>query len=98
MWLRFIVALLVLASLAVASIPLLVLRDLASGGDGYGLCPRGLEGCRTVYTAAPELATLLILLLFALLALLRVTMQVIRRVEQRRRFEETARRLRGATH
>jgi len=77
---------LVLASLAVAAIPLLVLLDLASGSDGYGLCPRGLEGCRTAYTAGPELVAILILLLFGLLALLRVAMRAARSIERRERL------------
>lgn len=79
--LRAVVGLLILAATAVAAIPLLVLLDLASGDDGYGLCPRGLEGCQIAYTAAPELATILVLLLFGLLALLRVTLRMARKVQ-----------------
>jgi len=85
-WIRILVGMLVLASLAVASIPLLVLLDLASGREGYGLCPRGLEGCRTAYTAGPELIAILILLLFGLLALLRVAMRAARGIERRERL------------
>ncbi len=77
--------LLIGAAVALASLPMLVLLDLAAGRDGYGLCPRGLDGCRTAYTAAPELLLILILLLFLVLALLRIAMRTARRLEQAER-------------
>ena len=73
-------------AIALAAVPLIVLLDLAGGQDGYGLCPRGLDGCRTAYTAAPELAVILVLLLFSVLALLRVAMAAARRMERRERI------------
>lgn len=81
-WLRVVLGALLLAIVAVAAVPLLVLLDLASGGTGWGLCPGGLSGCRTTYTAGPELAAALVVALFALVAAVRFTMRSIRRMER----------------
>lgn len=90
-WVRAVVALLIIGAVALAAVPMLVLLDLASGSDGYGLCPRGLDGCRTAYTAAPELAVILVLLLFAVLALLRIAMAAARRAERKERIGQLSR-------
>lgn len=82
-WLRIIIGVLLLAVVAVAVVPLLVLLDLAAGGGGYGLCEEGLEGCEVPYTGWLELAAGLVLVIFGLIALLRLTMRVVRREEQR---------------
>ncbi len=79
---RVALALLLLAIVLVAATPLIVLLDLASGGTGYGLCPEGVEACRSPYTAGPELTVALIVLLFGLVALLRVTLRTMRRAER----------------
>jgi hypothetical protein len=92
-WLRFIIAVLLLAVVAVAAVPLLVLLDLASGGTGYGLCGSGLAGCENGYAAGPELAVGLALLLFGLIATLRLVMRIVRRMERRREIAEATRRL-----
>lgn len=91
--LRLIIAGLLLAVVAVAAVPLLVLLDLASGGTGYGLCGDGLSGCATGYASGPELAIGLALLLFGLTATLRVTMRIVRRMERRREIAEATRRI-----
>lgn len=75
---------LVLAAVALAAVPLFVIYDLASGGDGLGLCPGGLETCSNPYTAAPQLAMLLTLGLLIVLAGLRVTTVALRRYQRRR--------------
>ena len=81
---------LLIAVVLVAVVPLFVLLDLAQGGGGYGLCPEGLDTCDVPYTAWLELAAGLVLVIFGLIALLRLTMRVVRREERRRQAVETA--------
>jgi hypothetical protein len=69
-WLRIVIGVLLIAVVLVSVVPLLVLLDLAQGGDGYGMCPDGLQACDIPYTAW-------------LIALLRLTMKVVRREERR---------------
>lgn len=88
-WLRVIIGVLLIAVLLVAVVPLLVLLDLAAGGGGYGMCPEGLQGCDIPYTAWLELAAGLVLVIFGLIALLRLTMKVVRREERRQQALET---------
>ena len=83
-WLRIVVGVLLIAVVLVAVVPLLVLLDLAQGGDGYGMCVDGLQGCEVPYTSWLELAAGLVLVIFGLIALLRLTMKVVRREERRR--------------
>ncbi|MBM3694940.1 MAG: hypothetical protein FJW79_03270 [Actinobacteria bacterium] len=82
--LRIAVALILAAIVAVALVPLLALLDLAGGGDGLGLCRDGLASCRAAYFEGPEVLAVLAVLLFILLALLRLTLVVRRRLEARR--------------
>lgn len=84
-------AVLLLAIVLVAATPLFVLLDLASGGSGYGLCPEGVEACRSPYTAGPELTVALVVLLFGLVALLRVTLRTMRRAERLQKLAAGAR-------
>lgn len=70
--LRVLLVVLVLAILVVAALPLLVVVDLVSGGDGYGLCSSGLTSCRTSYFDGPELAAFIALITFVLIAAIRV--------------------------
>ncbi len=74
----------VLAIVAVAAIPLLVTIDLVGGGSGWGLCAKRLGNCRTSYFDGPELAGMLTLALFVLVASQRVLTHVIRRLQRRR--------------
>ncbi len=77
-------AILVVAAVALAAVPLLVLLDLAQGGTGYGLCPGGVRACRNPYTAAPELSTLLTVGLILVLAGFRITNRTLRRLQRPR--------------
>ena len=52
--------------MAVALVPMLVLLDLAGGGDGWGLCRGGLTSCRAAYFEGPELLAALAVVLFLL--------------------------------
>jgi hypothetical protein len=81
--LRVILVALVVAVGAVAAIPLLVLRDLTTGGTGWGLCPDGIANCTTSYFAGFELVCGLVLALVALLAVLRLAIRSLRMVEHR---------------
>lgn len=80
---RFVRAVLVLAAVAIAAVPLFVLLDLAGGGSGYGLCPAGVTECRNPYTAAPELSALLTAGLVVVLGGLRIINRTMRRLERR---------------
>ncbi|HSR43773.1 MAG TPA: hypothetical protein VLT15_00905 [Acidimicrobiia bacterium] len=92
-WLRVIIAALLLAVVAVAAVPLLVLLDLGSGGTGYGVCGDGLSSCATDFGSGPALAVGLALVLFGLVATLRVMMRIVRRMERRKEIAEATRRL-----
>ncbi len=87
-WLKVVRGVLFALAAGLAIVPLLVLLDLSSGGTGYGLCPRGLSGCDTPYTAAPELAAVLGIGLFALAGGVRLVSRVIRRIERQRQIED----------
>jgi hypothetical protein len=80
-WLRVVVAALLFGILFVAAVPLFLLLDLTAGGTGRGLCPNGLAGCETPYTAGPELAAILIIAMFVLVAGVRFAMRTIRKLE-----------------
>lgn len=71
---------LILAAIALAAFPLLVLFDLADGGTGYGLCPLGVRSCRNPYTAAPELATALTVAMLVVLGGFRLTTHLARKL------------------
>jgi hypothetical protein len=78
-WLRLLAVVLVAAAVTVAVVPLMVLLDLVRGGNGYGLCPDGLVGCRTRYTAGPELIAGLTVALLLIVAAIRALMRAVRR-------------------
>lgn len=81
---RVLIALIIAAMAGVALVPMLVLLDLAGGGDGWGLCRGGLASCRAAYFEGPELVAGLVVLLFLLLMLLRLAYYIRRRLEERR--------------
>lgn len=85
---RILVGAIIAAIVAVALVPLLVLLDLASGGDGFGLCAGGIGACRTSYFDGPELLGVLAVVIFLLLLALRAALHVRSLVERRR--DETA--------
>lgn len=70
--LRGLVVIAVLAILVVAAIPLLILLDLAGDGTGWGLCDEGLDTCRVGPFSGARLAAVLLGVLFAMAALLRM--------------------------
>ncbi len=80
-WLRLMVAVLVLAAIAIAAIPLAVIIDLSSGGTGYGLCPDGLSNCALGYGRAIEVSMYLALGLFVCVALVRIAAKLHERVQ-----------------
>jgi len=87
-WLKVVRGVLLVAALAVAIIPLAVLLNLSSGGTGFGLCPDGLSGCDTPYSAGPELAAVLGIGLFVLAAGVRIVSRVIRRIERSKQIDD----------
>jgi hypothetical protein len=92
---RIAIGLIIAAIVAVALIPMLVLLDLAGGGDGWGLCRGGISTCRTSYFDGPELLAMLLIALFLLLMLLRVTLHA-RRIILSRQDRQDARTLGAA--
>jgi len=82
--LRVVIAVIISAMVVVALVPLLVLADLAAGGDGWGLCRGGLGSCRAAYFEGPELLATLVVVLFLLLMLLRLAVLARRRLQGRR--------------
>ncbi len=85
---RILVIAIVIAMGAIVLLPLVVLLDLASGGDGLGLCTGGLGSCRTSYFDGPELVGVLGVVLLLLGVALRAAHAAETAAEQRR--EETA--------
>ncbi len=81
--LRALVVLAVLAILVVSAIPLLILLDLSSDGTGWGLCDEGLDTCRVGPFSGARLAAVLLVLLFAMAALLRFVVWIASRSSQR---------------
>mgnify|MGYP001433237045 CR=1 FL=1 len=75
---RLIMGSLVAMMVIVAIVPILVLRDLSSGGTGWGLCEQGLSRCSISYFASFELIGVLLIVLFGLLGLYRVALKVLR--------------------
>lgn len=88
-------ALLLVAVLAVAVVPLIVLLNLASGGTGYGVCPHGLQSCEVVYLSGLELLLVLTVFLFLLLGAIRIVARGIRHMQRERELDEAVRRLSG---
>lgn len=80
---RYLVIAIVTAIAAIALLPLVVLLDLAGGGDGYGLCRGGIGACRTSYFDGPELVGVLGLVLFLLVVALRAALAAERAAERR---------------
>lgn len=79
-WLRLLALVLVAVAFVIALLPMMVLLDLVRGGTGYGLCPDGLIGCRSRYTAGPELIAGLTVALLLVVAAIRILMRAVRRM------------------
>lgn len=80
-FIRLIAFLLAGTAVAIATVPILVLIDLLSGGTGYGLCPLGLEACEKPYSTAAEFAVLLTVALALSILGIRLLMRLARRLE-----------------
>lgn len=80
-FIRVAVFLLGATAVAIATVPLLVLIDLLSGGSGFGLCPGGLEACDKPYTTAAEFAVLLTVALGLSVLGIRLLMRLARRLQ-----------------
>jgi hypothetical protein len=78
---KVLLGVIIAAMVAVALVPMFVLVDLVGGGDGWGLCPDGVASCSTSYFDGLELAAMLVVTLFVLVAGLRIVVQVRRRLE-----------------
>jgi|GEM_PF-773220 len=81
-WLRIAIGVLIAAAVGVALVPLAVLVDLKDGGSGWGLCPQGLDACRSSYFAGFELLAGLILVLAVVLLLIHLCVKLMRRLER----------------
>lgn len=81
--LRIIITLLVAAAVFVAAVPLLIVLDIREGGDGWGLCADGFEGCRTTYFAGFELVAAILVLLFGILGLIAGCVRLLRWLSRR---------------
>ena len=89
---RAIMGVLIAAMVGVAAAPVFVLRDLNSGGTGWGLCEGGVRGCSNSYFAGFELIAAVLLVLLVLVGLYRVALKALRWTEHyydRRRAEST---------
>jgi hypothetical protein len=80
--LRVVIGFILAGIVGVAVVPLLVLRNLNSGGSGWGLCESQRE-CANSYFAGFELVAALLLALFILLGLLHVARKALRWSEHR---------------
>lgn len=78
--LRILLGVLVAIVIAAAAAPMLVIADLAGGGTGWGLCPDGITTCTTSYFAGPELALVLLFVLFGALGGVAICSRLIRRL------------------
>jgi hypothetical protein len=78
---RSIMASLIAGMVGVAMVPVFVLRDLNSGGTGWGLCDGGLSGCTNSHFAGFELLGVVLVATAALVWLYRVALKALRWTE-----------------
>ena len=74
--LRIIVFLILVSQLMIIAYPLLIVFDISTGGNGFGIC-ENLLTCSIPITEGPRLLVLLISAFFILVFLLRVVMKFI---------------------
>ena len=74
--LRIIVFFILVSLLIILAYPLLIIYDISSGGDGFGICSN-LINCVIPITEGPRLLITLIASFFALVFLLRIIMKYI---------------------
>ena len=80
---RVLTAIAVIGVLLVAAFPLYILLDLTSRGDGFGVCPGGLAGCKTPFLSGFQLAATLVIGIMLLMAFWRFVVWVVSRMERR---------------
>lgn len=81
---RALVGVAVILILSIAAVPMLILLDLSGGGTGWGVCENGLDSCRVGGFRGGRLAVLLMLALFAIMALLRFVVWLASRSAKRK--------------
>lgn len=82
MWIvRIGIFVLIAAAVGIAVIPIVVMLDLLDGGNGWGLCPGGLEACNLPYTTPFEFGLMLILSLFGVVFAIRLLMRLARKLQ-----------------
>jgi hypothetical protein len=82
MWsIRIAIVVLVIAAIGISVVPILVMLDLLEGGTGWGMCPGGLEGCESPYTAPFEFLVILSIGLFLVILAIRLVMKLARRLQ-----------------
>ena len=74
--LRIIVFLILVSLLMIIAYPLLIVFDISTGGNGFGIC-ENLLTCSIPITEGPRLLVLLLSAFFILVFLLRVVMKFI---------------------
>ena len=74
--LRIIVFLILVSLLMILAYPLLIIFDISTGGNGFGIC-ENLLTCSIPITEGPRLLVLLISAFFILVFLLRVVMKFV---------------------
>ena len=74
--LRIIVFLILISLIMILAYPLLIVFDIATGGNGFGVC-EDLFTCTIPITAGPRLLVILISAFFFLVFLLRIIMKSI---------------------
>ena len=80
--LRVIVFLILLSLILILAYPLLIVFNIASGGDGFGLC-NDLATCIIPVSEGPKLLIYLIGIFFLLVLLLRLIMKYINSLQSK---------------
>ena len=72
--LRVVVFLILVSLVVILAYPLLIIFNLANGGDGFGLCS-DLITCEIPFLEGPRILVILIITFFFLVAVLRAIMK-----------------------
>ncbi len=79
--LRLVVFIILVSLVAILGYPLLIIFNLANGGDGFGLC-NDLVNCQIPFLEGPRILILLIITFFFLVAVLRGIMKYLNTVNK----------------
>tara|TARA_B100000925_G_scaffold278021_1_gene246490 strand:+ start:279 stop:542 length:264 start_codon:yes stop_codon:yes gene_type:complete len=79
--LRLVVFLILVSLVVILAYPLLIIFDLANGGDGFGLC-NDLVNCEIPFLEGPRILIILIITFFFLVAVLRVIMKYLNNINK----------------